>query len=73
MKSTCQICYDLRHSDCTHIDSQRAITGFWCTNEVQKALEKGYNILYIYEVWHSKETPEDLWRGYIRKFLQIKL
>jgi hypothetical protein len=41
------------------VDFQRAITGFWCTNEVQKALEKGYKILDIYEVWHFKETSGD--------------
>jgi hypothetical protein len=70
MKNTCQQCYDLKNSQCNHMDFQRAITGFLCTNEVQKALQKGY---YIYEVWHFKETSEDLWRRYIRKFLTIKL
>jgi hypothetical protein len=68
MKKTCKKCYDLRNSECTHMDFQRAITGCWCTNEVQKALEQVYKSLDIYEVWHFNETSEDLW-----KFLKIKL
>ena len=40
---------------------------------MEKALEKGYKIDRIYEVWHFKHSSTDLWKGYIRKFLKIKL
>src|SRR5207244_7501514 len=43
-KQTCNICYSIRNGDCLHKDNERSITGFWCTIEVQKALEKGYKI-----------------------------
>jgi hypothetical protein len=50
LKNKCGQCYNLRNSLCTHTDSERMITGFWCTNEIQKAIEKGYKIILIYEV-----------------------
>ncbi len=46
--------------------------GTWSTVEVNKALEVGYEITEIYEVWHFKQSTE-LWRGYISKFMKIKL
>jgi len=72
-KQNCQECYDERNADCTHSDSQRAITGLWTTAEMQKALKKGYKIIGIYNVWHFKHSSTDLWKGYVRKFLKIKL
>ena len=73
MKNNCQNCYQLRNLNCVHSDSQRAITGFWTTIETDKALEKGYKIDEIYEVWHFENTSTDIFKGYIRKFLKIKL
>jgi len=40
-----------RSEQCPHSDEQRALTGTWCTPELQKAVELGYDIQYIYEVW----------------------
>ena len=73
LKQTCNYCYNMRNGVCFHTDDERAITGFWCTNEIEKALEKGYKIKEIYEVWHFEHYSCDLWKGYIRKFLKIKL
>jgi len=72
-KQNCQNCYDERNADCQHTDSERAITGLWTTPEIEKALEKGYKIVRIYDVWHFEQSTTDLWKGYIRKFLKIKL
>ena len=33
---------------CQDSDKQRAMTGTWCTPELQKAVEKGYKILKIH-------------------------
>jgi len=73
VKQNCERCYNERNADCTHSDAERAITGFWTTTELHKALEKGYKIDKIYEVWHFEHSSTDLWKGYIRKFLKIKL
>ena len=73
MKQNCSECYNIRNGECFHSDDQRAITGIWCTNEFEKALEKGYRIDKIYEVQHFENTRPDLWKGYIRKFMKLKL
>ena len=59
--------------ECVHSDEERAITGVWCTNEFQKALEKGYKIAHIYEVEHFEKRSTDLFKEYIKKFMKIKL
>ena len=49
----CRTCAEIKFMDrCCHNDQERAITGTWCTPEVDKAVELGYKILKIYEVWH---------------------
>lgn len=42
------------------------------TTELQKALECGYEIQKIYEVWHFPQKSQDLFRTYIDTFLKIK-
>ena len=73
VKDNCQTCYNERNSDCKHSDSERAITGFWTTTELNKAIEKGYKCEQIYEVLHFENTSTDLWKDYIKKFMKIKL
>ena len=62
-----------RNADCTHTDSERAITRLWTTAEMEKALKKGYKIVKIYDIWHFEQISTELWKEYIRKFLKIKL
>ena len=61
-----------RCAECVHTDEQRALTGTWCTPELSKAVDLGYDILYIYEVWHFDETCEGLFRDYVNTWLKIK-
>ena len=42
-------------------------------DEVNKAIEKGYKILKTYEVWHFEKSSEDLFKGYIKRFMKINL
>ena len=72
-EQNCNICYRVRNGECFHSDDERCITGFWCTTEVQQAIDIGYFIQDIYEVWHFENTSTELWKGYIQKFLKIKL
>lgn len=39
----------------TCLDAEIALTGTYCTPELLKAIEKGYQILRIYEVYHWKD------------------
>ena len=40
---------------------------------MEKALEKGYKIVKIYDVWYFEQSSTKLWKEYIRKFFKIKL
>ncbi len=66
-----KLCQDSQYR-CQHTDSERCITGTWVTSELQKALECGYQLKKIYEVWHFPEKSQDLFRSYIDTFLKIK-
>ncbi|XP_041361864.1 uncharacterized protein LOC121377831 [Gigantopelta aegis] len=77
----CRMCADEeQQTPCQHSDEERAILGTWCTPEIQKAVQKRYQVLKIYEVYHWSETaqfdPETktggLFAEYINTFLQLK-
>ena len=61
-----------RTAECNHTDEQRVLTGTWCSPELSKAVDLGYEVQYIYEVWHFKETCEGLFRDYVNTWLKIK-
>ena len=70
----CKTCAETMNQNvCKHTEEQRSFIGTWTTDEVSKALEKGYKILRIYEVWHFKKSTDSLFKGYIRRFMKIKL
>ena len=60
-------------NECEHTDNERSFKGTWTTDEVNKALEKGYKVLRTYEVWHFDKSTDDLFKGYVRRFMKIKL
>ena len=73
MFSLYKTCADTcNQTSCTHSDNERAIQGTWCSVKAEKALEKGYQILTIHQVWHFPETSDELFKEYIDTFLKIK-
>ncbi|XP_062618140.1 uncharacterized protein LOC134279744 [Saccostrea cucullata] len=72
----CRTCAERQDStsqdQCQHTDQKRSLTGTWVTTELHKALDMGYTLERIYEVWHFKESRQDLFRHYIDTFLKIK-
>ena len=69
----CKSCADTCNQiPCTHSDNERAIQGTWCHVELEKALEKGYRILQMHEVWHFSETSDKLFADYMDTFMKIK-
>lgn len=52
-------------STCRQMDHERCLVGTWCSPELEKAVEMGYQILKIYEVWHFTETKVGLFRDYL--------
>ena len=69
----CKVCSKLKSQKCSHSDELRSFTGTWCTNELFTAIDRGYKVKQIYEVWNFEETSEDLFKGYVRKFMKIKM
>ena len=51
----CYTCTQKRIPNCNHDENQRSFIGTWVTEEVTKAVELGYQILEIYEVWHYEQ------------------
>ena len=61
-----------RSHQCAHSDDQRVLTRTWCTPELKKAVDLGYEVQYIYEVWHFPQVQEGLFRDYVNTWLKIK-
>ena len=73
MFSLCKTCTDtLNQNPCTHTDEERAILGTWCHVELMKAIEKGYEVVEIHEVWHWEETTDELFKEYVHTFLKTQ-
>ena len=58
-----------KKDNCSHDNNERSFIGTWATDEVNKAIYKGYKILKVYKVWHFDKTSDDLFKG----FMKIKL
>ena len=70
----CKTCAETRNQKkCNHTDAKRSFIGTWTTDEISKAIDKGYKVLRTYEVWHFDKSTDDLFEGYIRRFMKIKL
>ena len=55
----CRTCSEnQQQKPCQHNDEERSFTGTWVTDELKKALEKGYVVQRIYKVWHFDETEQ---------------
>ena len=69
----CKTCAEnLQQSPCEHSDVDRVLSGTWCSIEVNKALDLGYRMVRMVEVWYFPKRSSKLFRGYIDTFLKIK-
>ena len=70
----CRTCAETENQsgECNHRDSERSLSGTWVSPELQKAVEKGYVVSKIDEVWHFAEKSDTLFKGYVKTFLQRK-
>ncbi|XP_048879705.1 uncharacterized protein LOC125748000 isoform X1 [Brienomyrus brachyistius] len=57
---------------CGHSDTERALTGVWVSAELNLALDRGYSVVKVHEVWHFPQTSGELFRDYIKTFLKVK-
>jgi len=77
----CRTCAEtLQQEKCTHSRHDRCLEGTWVTVEVKKALELGYEMEKIFEVWHWEQSEQydsesksgGLFTKYINMFLKGK-
>ena len=61
-----------RNFTCPHTSEERALTGTWCSPELEEALQQGYKILKVHEIWHFSKQSTTLFQDYIDTFLKIK-
>ena len=59
---------------CPHSDADRMLRGTWCTPELVKAVEKGYTLVKIHDVWHfpPEQRQTGLFANYVKTWLKIK-
>ncbi|XP_078030208.1 uncharacterized protein LOC144458258 [Epinephelus lanceolatus] len=70
----CRTCDELNFQagSCTDDYEARALMGVWVTPEFNKALESGYRLGEITEVWHFDRRSDDIFVEYTHTFLKGK-
>ncbi|TKS65331.1 hypothetical protein D9C73_028582 [Collichthys lucidus] len=70
----CRSCAEINNQTgpCRHDERARALTGVWVSVEVNKALEVGYRVGKIIEVWHFDRRSDSIFVGYMHTFLKGK-
>lgn len=75
---TCAV--KLSQRSCDHNDKERQFTGTWVMDEVKLALDKGYQIVKIHEIWEYEVTQYDpvtrtggFFSEFINHFLKMKV
>lgn len=70
---------DKNNNTCTHNDDERRFVGTFVAEELRMAVQKGYQIIEIYEAWEYNMTKYDpatneggIFSEYINTFLKIK-
>ena len=67
----CYSCVMERKERCDHSDDQRVLSGVWCSPEIRKALEMGYEIVKVYEIY-KYESADDIFSSFVRYFAKLK-
>ena len=69
----CYSCASNTSYNCNHSIDERAIIGCWVSIELKKAIEYGYKILRIFEVWHFKQIEKlnDSKHGLFDQFINL--
>ena len=61
-----------REATCYHSREERALVGTWCTPEIEKAREVGYELVEVHEVWDFEKGESGLFAEYVDAWLKIK-
>ena len=61
-----------REAICRHSREERVLVGTWCTPEIHKAIDMGYELVDIHEVWNFEKGEGGLFAEYVDAWLRIK-
>lgn len=67
-----KLVFALCRSTCSHTEEERSFQGIWPTPEIYKAVEMGYDLKEIYQVWDYPSLDTNLFATFVNKFLKIK-
>ena len=60
----CKTCAEnLQQSPCEHNEKEHMLSGTWCSIEIEKALDLGYHMVRMIEVWHFPKKSSKLFTG----------
>ena len=60
----CRTCCEKNQvSECRHSQEERSLSGTYASVEVYAALERGYKLLKLHEVWHYEKRSTDLFKS----------
>ena len=69
----CSQCAEEQNQEsCAHTCEQRQLIGTWTTEELKYAVDKGYKIIKLIEVYDYKRKSDQIFREYINLWLQYK-
>ena len=68
----CMKCAQESSNTCNHNQDERSMVGTWITFELFKALDMGYQLIHVYEIWHFTSISNQFFQGYVDNFLKIK-
>ncbi|KAL3093884.1 hypothetical protein niasHS_004724 [Heterodera schachtii] len=70
----CAWCADRRQQrPCQHGDDKRSWVCAYTHVELNKALQLGYNVVDLFEVWNYDEWDDDLFSKYVNTFVGLKV
>ena len=66
------LCYECglnKINNCDHDELERSLISVWTKPELKLALDWGYKILDLYEIWHFEKTSKVLKEGLFANFI----
>lgn len=70
----CITCAQDNHQDyCPHSDEERDLSGTWFTPELFCALENGYQVVEVYEIYNWSQYSDSIFKSYIKTFSKLKI
>ena len=66
-------CIEKHENCCQHEQHERALTGTWTTIEIDKAIELGYRLTKVTEVWHFEKCSDSLFSNFTNALYKGKL